>query len=592
MSAALPQTGVAPDAAGPLRGEARHRRAATRTVPGGRRGGAGAIYTEHGAVIHIIRKVILRVGTEHELAGPEAALSARCMPTMHRRRRSLVGVGCRAVCAADVCRPRGRDTRRKTRSTTSLPADAGAGARRAGPSRTTGSRRSTIARSTRSSPRRWPHNPDLRVAAARVEQAAGYVQACAAARSARRQPARHGRRRHVGGGGRPARCLAQRAVGARPLGPPRLCPRTPRRRQSSPGRRTRVRAPVDRGAGGQELVPGRSRPAAAAAAERWSRPPSAARPLRRNACASASATSRRSPRLAQRATSTATALRQLDLRARAGAARARAAARPLSGRAELRRPELAGCRAGAGRPAVGVAGAPSRRHRRRAPRGRRVQSRRRGAGRAAAAHHADARHCRSDQRPVRAAGPRQPVGARVAQLVAPLYHGRRAAMRRSRSAPPNRRRRWRSTRRRHACLRRGRECALRRRSRCTSARRSSTGGGRQRARAGTGATRYRVGAGDLRAVEQQQPATLSAHRAPAARAKRQRWSSASISIWRWAAVSPLTPTTIHREQREAAPQAALDAGLRADRVRARACHGWSAPGCSWSPRSRSFRSRG
>ena len=36
--------------------------------------GAGAVYTDSGAPIHIMRKVILRVGHQDRLADPEAAL--------------------------------------------------------------------------------------------------------------------------------------------------------------------------------------------------------------------------------------------------------------------------------------------------------------------------------------------------------------------------------------------------------------------------------------------------------------------------------------------------------------------------------------
>ena len=54
--------------------------------------GAGAIYTEHVAAIHIIRMVILRVGDDHRLPRAEAALMRRDALLSHRmassRRRS------------------------------------------------------------------------------------------------------------------------------------------------------------------------------------------------------------------------------------------------------------------------------------------------------------------------------------------------------------------------------------------------------------------------------------------------------------------------------------------------------------------------
>ena len=74
-SAQLPTTGFGAGAARTLRRSSSTSPRGTATVPAAGAVGHAAIYTEHGDAIHILRKVILRVGVEPQLPGPEAALT-------------------------------------------------------------------------------------------------------------------------------------------------------------------------------------------------------------------------------------------------------------------------------------------------------------------------------------------------------------------------------------------------------------------------------------------------------------------------------------------------------------------------------------
>ena len=138
-------------------------------------------------------------------------------------------------------------------------------------------------------------------------------------------------------------------------------------------------------------------------------------------------------------------------------------------------------------PAVGPARTPARRHRRRAPRGRGLQPRRRGQGRAAAAHQPDRRRQPHLQRRAGAAGPQQPGLRLRRQPAGAAVPGWRAAgagrdPRRRAEAGGGRLRAHRAAR-----LRRGRERA-RRRDRAARARgHPGAQHRRQRTRAGTGA---------------------------------------------------------------------------------------------------------
>ena len=173
-AARSPLTGAARDAAGPLRGQVRHRRARQGALPRRRRRGRRRDLHRPLHAVHIIRKVILRVGSYIELPDPEAALRhARAWrdpraggPARSRRcalRAAARARGAREAGAARICRCPPHWTARRhgdvrARSATSWLA---AFATRS---------------STRSCSEALAYNPDLRVAAARVEQAAGLRQ--------------------------------------------------------------------------------------------------------------------------------------------------------------------------------------------------------------------------------------------------------------------------------------------------------------------------------------------------------------------------------------------------------------------------------
>ena len=277
---------------------------------------------------------------------------------------------------------------------------------------TAGSRRSTTRSSTRWCAEALAYNPDLRVAAARVEQAAGYVKARGRDALPAGQPARARRRRDERRLRAAWRASACSRTGSSTSGAACAPGAAAAQLQYAVGRaRRRVRAPVDRRAGREELVP-RHRGAAAegASPRRWRARRSASSSLARDRAA------RRPRRRVRRGRwrrpacrPTATRVRQPRPRVPAGAARARNARRPLSRRGDRGAPAArreAG--AGAGRDAVGAARAPARRRRRRAARRRRVLPRRGGEGGAPAAHLAHRGRHQHLERALRAQGPRQP----------------------------------------------------------------------------------------------------------------------------------------------------------------------------------------
>ena len=235
------------------------------------------------------------------------------------------------------------------------------------------------------------YNADLQVAAARVEQAAGYVEVASGSLLPSVGVCGHGRRQ-VGRRRRPEGGLPERVPRARRLGPPAL--RAGRGRAAIRGRRGRLRlcAPVAGGDGGQGLVPGhrsgnaardRAGFAAFVGGAAAARAGAVARRQRQRAGGGGGARQRR--HLSRHAAAGRAG-------ARAGAARARASRRALSGGGDRGgRAPLADATAGARGHAVGAARAPARRGRRRAPRRRGVRPGRRSAGGAVAAHQPDRR---------------------------------------------------------------------------------------------------------------------------------------------------------------------------------------------------------
>ena len=195
------------------------------------------------------------------------------------------------------------------------------------------------------------------------------------------------------------------------------------------GARRGVRAPVDRRAGRQELVPrDRGAPAARASPQEMAAAVREARGARaRPRCASAAATSTTCA-LAQASVATATATPSLQLElAEQQAIRAleTLVGRYPGGGARRRAPQLPALPGpGAGGPALGAARAPPRRRRRRAARRRGVQPGRRGEGRAPAAHLAHREREQHLERPVRAEGSRQPgLERRAPTSLAPIFIG-------------------------------------------------------------------------------------------------------------------------------------------------------------------------
>ena len=304
-------------------------------------------------------------------------------------------------------------------------------------------RRSTIRSSTRWCARRSQYNPDLRVAAARVEQAAGYVKVAGATL----YPQVNALAR--GGGALSGDSSGLEGVGIFANWELDLWGRVRAGRASARdavrlgGARRRVRAPVARRAGRQELVP-RHRGAAAEGDRRGHGRlrPSASSTSRRTACASAAAT-RYDVALARANVATyRDSVRSLDLAYR----QALRALEALAGRypaAALEVPAqlAADARAGAGRHALGAARAPPRRGRRRAARRRGVLPRRGSEGRAPAAHLAHRGGDQHLERALRAQGPRQPGVERRRLAHRAALPRRRSCRRRSRSAPPSRSRR-------------------------------------------------------------------------------------------------------------------------------------------------------
>jgi len=219
----------------------------------------------------------------------------------------------------------------------------------------------------------------------------------------------------------------QRVLGARSLGARSLQP-------AECGRAVRIdrsglclRTPVARGPRGEVVVPRDGIGLAAAAARRFGGCHGQARRSRGTA---AEGRDRQRGRRHVGSRDAADLPRQPApgrARQRAGAARPRAAHRAVSGRGD-RRPERVP-RAGfgrAGRAAVGVAGTAPRHHRsREAGRGR-VQPGPGSAGRAAAQDLDHGQRVRPEQRPVPAAGPRQPGLERGRPDPGAAVHGRNA----------------------------------------------------------------------------------------------------------------------------------------------------------------------
>ena len=154
----------------------------------------------------------------------------------------------------------------------------------------------------------------------------------------------------------------------------------------------------------------------------------AAAARRRSGCASASATSRRSPRREPISAATATRCGRSSIRATRRCARSSCCSAAIP-RPRSQSPQQSGddAAAGSGRPAVGAPRAPSRRHRRRAPRRRGVRPRRGSEGRAAAAHQPDRGRQQRVERPLRAEGSQQPGVEPGRQPDRADVSGRRAA---------------------------------------------------------------------------------------------------------------------------------------------------------------------
>ena len=149
-------------------------------------------------------------------------------------------------------------------------------------------------------------------------------------------------------------------------------------------------------------------------------------PRRRIVSASVRAPTPTRPSRARTRRTWRTRMQQARARARPGAACARAAGRPLSrGRSERPRRAARAAAAHRRRDAAADAGAAARCDRRRTPRGRRVQPRRPSEGRAAAADHAEREFRRLRERDPRAARriSRIRPAALGARLLAPIYQG-------------------------------------------------------------------------------------------------------------------------------------------------------------------------
>ena len=316
-------------------------------------------------------------------------------------------------------------------------------------------------------------------------------------------------------------------------------PPTPRRRAG----RFRIRAPVDRRAGRQDLVPGhRGRACRRTSRAGTIRDSERARPARRSALAgSASATTRTSTSRARRSGTYRDALRQNRAGARTGDSRARAPARPISGGG--RRPSAPQLPGPARRRAGGLPSELLERRpdvdRRRAARRRRVQPHPRGEGRAPAgdrAHRPASARSRASCSCCRIATTRSGTSAR--NLLAADLHAAARSRRRSRSGPRNRSRRsrrtptsgcGRSARSRHALAG---EIAAREREQILAQTLSDNQRALEIVR-----TQFKVGSTDLRFVTQRQLSLNAAQSGADSRAGRTARSSASTCTWRSAAAS-------------------------------------------------------
>ena len=189
QSGVLPQTGAFPQVPGRFPVKFDGRRSATAicsSLPA--RPGDGAIYTEHvrGDPHHSQGDPARR--RDHQLPDPEAALMRA--DRIDRRLGSSQSsswptCGLRTQAAAQPRRAAGATRCRNA----AIPGGV-EGGRAASRSRwpSAGWRRSTIPRCRPWSPRRWSTTPTCSVAAARVEQAAGYVQVASGAAAARGGP--------------------------------------------------------------------------------------------------------------------------------------------------------------------------------------------------------------------------------------------------------------------------------------------------------------------------------------------------------------------------------------------------------------------